>query len=52
MNKIKNMKYQKNKELLTWLEEVIRNGYHLFIDIENLQELIDNIEENKQSRHM
>jgi len=33
----------KNKELLTWLKEVIKNGYHSFIDIEDLQELIDNI---------
>ena len=33
----------KNKELLTWLKRAIKNGYHAFIDIENLQELIDNI---------
>lgn len=33
----------KNKELLTWLKEAIKNGYHSFIDIECLQELIDNI---------
>lgn len=33
----------KNKELLTWLKEAIKNGYHSFIDIEYLQELIDNI---------
>lgn len=31
------------KELLTWLKDAIKNGYHLFIDIESLQELIDNI---------
>lgn len=33
----------KNTELLTWLKEAIKNGYHSFIDIEYLQELIDNI---------
>jgi len=33
----------KNKELLNWLNEAIKNGYHPFIDIEYLQELIDNI---------
>lgn len=33
----------KNKELLTWLKSAIKNGYHAFIDIEHLQELIDNI---------
>lgn len=33
----------KNKELLTWFKEAIKNGYHSFIDIENLQGLIDNI---------
>lgn len=32
-----------NKELLTWLKESIKDGYHSFIDIEYLQELIDNI---------
>lgn len=33
----------KNKELLTWLKEVVKNGYHPFVDIEQLQELVDNI---------
>lgn len=33
----------KNKNLLTWLKESTRNGYHAFIDIENLQGLVDNI---------
>lgn len=33
----------KNKELLTWLKRAIKKGYHAFIDIENLQELIDTI---------
>ena len=33
----------KNKELLTWLKTSIKNGYHSFVDIECLQELIDNI---------
>lgn len=34
---------KKNKELLTWLEDSIKNGYHFFIDVEYLQEIIDNI---------
>lgn len=33
----------KNKDLLTWLKESIENGYASFIDIEELQELINNI---------
>lgn len=33
----------KNKELLTWLKDITKNGYHQFIDIEYLQELIDTI---------
>lgn len=33
----------KNKELLTWLKEVVKNGYHPFIDTEQLQELVNNI---------
>lgn len=33
----------KNKELLKWLKDAIKKGYSPFIDIENLQELIDNI---------
>lgn len=33
----------KNKEFLIWLKEKIKNGYHSFIDIKQLQELIDNI---------
>lgn len=33
----------KNKELLIWLEEEMKKGYHSFIDIKQLQELIDNI---------
>lgn len=32
-----------NKDLLMWLKKVIKNGYQPFIDIENLQGLIDNI---------
>jgi len=39
----KKYEISKNKELLTWLKEAIKNGYHSFIDIEYLQELIDNI---------
>lgn len=34
---------KKNKELLTWLRKAIKNGYHSYIDIEDLQKLIDNI---------
>lgn len=33
----------KNKELLTWLRDSIKNGYHSFSDIDCLQELIDTI---------
>lgn len=33
----------KNKELLSWLENRVKNGYQPFIDIEGLQGLIDNI---------
>lgn len=33
----------KNKELLSWLKKHIKSGYHSFIDLEDLQELIDNI---------
>lgn len=33
----------KNKELLSWFKKSVKNGYHPFIDIEGLQELIDNI---------
>lgn len=33
----------KNKELLTWLKKAIKKGYHSFIDVEYIQELIDNI---------
>ena len=33
----------KNKELLSWLEKSIKNGYHPFIDIESLQGIVDNI---------
>lgn len=39
----KKYEVSKNKELLTWLKDAIKNGYHSFIDIEYLQELIDNI---------
>lgn len=33
----------KNKELLSWLKNSVKNGYHPFIDIEGLQELVDDI---------
>ncbi len=32
-----------NKELLSWLKRTVKNGYHPFIDMEDLQELINNI---------
>ena len=33
----------KNKELLSWLKNSVKNGYHSFIDIEGLQKFVDNI---------
>lgn len=33
----------KNKEFLSWLKNSIKNGYHPFIDIEGLQNLVDDI---------
>lgn len=33
----------KNKEFLSWLKNSVKNGYHPFIDIEGLQNLIDDI---------
>lgn len=39
----KKYEVSKNKELLTWLKNAIKNGYHSFIDIQHLQDLIDNI---------
>lgn len=33
----------KNKELLSWLKNSVKNGYHPFIDIEGLQKLVDDI---------
>ena len=33
----------KNKELLSWLRDSIKNGYHSFTDIDSLQELMDSI---------
>lgn len=32
-----------NKEFLSWLKNSIKNGYHPFIDIEGLQNLVDDI---------
>ena len=32
-----------NKELLKWLKDKIKNGYHILMDVDKLQELIDNI---------
>lgn len=39
----KDYEIEKNKDFLTWLKTSIKNGYHSFIKIEELQELIDNI---------
>lgn len=39
----KKYEINKNKELLKWLNESIKKGYHVFINIEDLQEMIDNI---------
>lgn len=33
----------KNKELLSWFKDSVKKGYHPFIGIEGLQELVDNI---------
>lgn len=33
----------KNKEFLSWLKNSVKNGYHPFIDIEGLQNLVDDI---------
>jgi hypothetical protein len=39
----KDYEIEKNKTFLNWLKSAIENGYHCFIEIEELQELIDNI---------
>lgn len=39
----KNYNIKNNKELLKWLKESINNRYHCFMDINDLQQLIDNI---------
>ena len=39
----KDYEIEKNKDFLTWLKTSIKDGYHCFIKIEELQELIDNI---------
>lgn len=39
----KKYEISKNKELLTWLKTSIKNGYHSYMNVENLQELINNI---------
>lgn len=36
-------KISKNKSFLNWLRDAIENGYHCYIAIDDLQELIDNI---------
>lgn len=40
---LKKYNVAKNKELLTWLKGITKNGYYPFIDIEELQQLINNI---------
>lgn len=40
---IEDYEIEKNKDFLSWLKTLIRGGYHCFIKIEELQELIDNI---------
>lgn len=39
----KDYEIEKNKEFLNWLKNTIDNGYHCFIETEELQKLIDNI---------
>ena len=40
---MKEYEIKKNKEFLKWMKEIINNGYHCFINIDELQELINNI---------
>lgn len=39
----KDYEIEKNKDFLNWLKNSITNGYHCFIGIDELQELIDSI---------
>ena len=39
----KDYEIEKNKDFLTWLKTSIKDGYHCFIETEELQELIDSI---------
>lgn len=39
----KDYEIEKNKDFLTWLKTSIKDGYHCFIEAEELQELIDSI---------
>ena len=39
----KDYEIEKNKDFLTWLKTSIKNGYHCFMKIEELQELIDSV---------
>ena len=39
----KNYEIEQNKDFLNWLKNSIKDGYHCFIKIEELQELINNI---------
>ena len=39
----KDYEIEKNKDFLTWLKTSIKDGYHCFVETEELQELIDNI---------
>ena len=38
----KDYEIEKNKDFLIWLKTSIKDGYHCFIETEELQELIDN----------
>lgn len=39
----KSYEVEQNKDFLNWLNNIIKDGYHCFIKIEELQELINNI---------
>lgn len=38
---LKKYEVLKNKELLFWFKDSVKKGYHPFIDIEGLQELVE-----------
>ena len=39
----KSCQLEKNKNFLCWLKSSIKDGYHCFVSLEDLQELINNI---------